>query len=388
MISELFTNGDDDVLVTLDETYSLSFLGGNDRLVVRAGHVTATMGDGNDVVRIENGSARVYGQNGADTFDIFVDGVIKGGSGNDLFNVRGGANHSLTGGYGGDRFNFRADTANVRVNGSGGIDVFEGNSRSISGSLFGGAGNDRFLDFGNHGGRAVTLLGGPGNDLYRLDPNSPANILEHLNEGVDTVQIYRGTDYVLTANVENLAVLELPQVPGGAIVSANELSNRIIGSEGDDTIRGLGGNDVLIGQGGLDHLVGGDGDDRLVGGAWNDWIESGSGHDTIVYNSVSDAPSGVAWDYEFIADWDPMDTIDLSAIDANPLIPGDQAFEFAGYSFGEPYKNAQAGTLVISGFGGELYILGYIAGGDDPDLVISLWSAMGEGGLTVDNLIL
>ena len=45
------------------------------------------------------------------------------------------------------------------------------------------------------------------------------------------------------------------------------------------------------------------------------------------------------------------------------------------------------GTFTIGGFGGELWILGYADNIAGPDLMLNLWSAMGEGALTADNII-
>jgi hypothetical protein len=163
-------------------------------------------------------------------------------------------------------------------------------------------------------------------------------------------------------------------------------ANHIIGTSLADTILGLGGNDILEGRGGADIIDGGAGNDRIIGGAGADRLTGGAGSDTFVYTSLSDLSK--IYGAEFITDWTSQDRIDLSAIDANAMIAGNQAFHFAGYSFAHPPTITTPGTLTIGGFGGELWILGYTDNNAGADLMINLWSAAGEGALTVANIIL
>lgn len=158
------------------------------------------------------------------------------------------------------------------------------------------------------------------------------------------------------------------------------------GDAGNDRIYGGGGDDVLYGGGGDDSIAGAQGNDRIVGGLGSDVLTGGAGSDTFVYRSLSELST--TYGAEWITDWDELDRIDLSAIDANALIAGNQAFEFAGYNFGSPPADTTPGTLTIGGFGGDLWIIGYTDGDAEADLLINLWSAGGEGALTVGDLIL
>jgi Ca2+-binding RTX toxin-like protein len=162
-------------------------------------------------------------------------------------------------------------------------------------------------------------------------------------------------------------------------------ANHLIGTAYADTIRGLGGNDLLEGRGGNDNIDGGAGNDRIIGGLGNDRLTGGAGSDTFVYTSLSELSK--TYGAEFITDWSAEDHIDVSAIDANALIAGNQAFHFAGYSFGHPPTVTTPGTLTIGGFGGELWILGYTDNNPGADLMINLWSAMDEGALRASNII-
>jgi Ca2+-binding RTX toxin-like protein len=108
------------------------------------------------------------------------------------------------------------------------------------------------------------------------------------------------------------------------------------GAGGSDTLNGLGGNDFLVGGNGHDILVGGPGDDilngssgndRLIGGPGADTLTGGFGRDVFVYASLEEAGTLAARD--LITDFQRLsDRIDLSAIDANSGVAGDQAFQF------------------------------------------------------------
>lgn len=391
-ISKVFTDGDDRFGVYGTGEYSLEFLDGNDVLATHDGSTTALMGRGDDFVRVYGGSARLYGQDGNDRFDVYASDVrIDGGIGNDLFYIRGGSNLGFAGRAGDDRFNFLSDAIGVRLTGDEGNDLFVGYSHNISGRLFGGDGNDRFLDFGRYDGEAVFLHGGAGNDLYRVDAINPGIVVELAGEGIDTVQLtgeYGEVTYTLGANVENLSAALLSPT-WLANLTGNALGNSIIGSAGYDNIMGMAGNDRLHAGAGWDYVDGGDGNDRITGGHGVDYLYGGAGRDLFVYESVADANEVDGWGIpDWIVDWDPSERIDLSGVDANAMIAGNQAFQFAGAYFGEPAPFSGAGTLNIGGFGGDLYITGHTDNDGEIDFIIGVWSAVGESGLTVDNLIL
>jgi len=388
-IFRTFSNGADRFLVHTADVYDLSFLDGDDRLIVQGGVTTAHMGGGNDFVRVDFGTATLFGDAGADRFDLYASGTtVDGGEGNDTFNVRGGDSHPLSGGLGDDRFNFLAGANSELLHGGDGNDLFVGYGRSVGGSIYGDAGNDRFYDFANVGGRSVTLHGGSGNDIYRISSANGPGIVENAGEGTDTVQIAAGLDYTLGANLENLTVIGSTTNVQPQVLTGNDLANRITGGSRNENIHGGGGNDVLSGAGGEDVIYGGDGNDRIIGGLGMDYLVGGAGSDRFIYTSIADAPSNGPMGLEFITDWQSIDRIDLSAIDADPLTPGDQAFIISDIAFGFPAGPQPAGSVVLAGFGGELYVNVFLAGGADPDMIISLWSQAGEGALTRDSLIL
>ncbi len=120
----------------------------------------------------------------------------------------------------------------------------------------------------------------------------------------------------------------------------------IFGTNGNDVINALGGedivfgdkgNDTIFGGSGRDLLNGGSGNDILIGGDGADLLSGGSGQDIFRYTAVGDAPraTGIfaALNRETILDFNSSnganhDLIDLSALDANINIAGDQGFAF------------------------------------------------------------
>ncbi|NCC20839.1 MAG: type I secretion C-terminal target domain-containing protein [Alphaproteobacteria bacterium] len=64
--------------------------------------------------------------------------------------------------------------------------------------------------------------------------------------------------------------------------AGGNISNELVGYDGNDTIRGLDGHDKLVGGDGDDILEGGTGDDFLIGGSGDEVYLYESGNDTIV----------------------------------------------------------------------------------------------------------
>ncbi|MBN3871888.1 M10 family metallopeptidase C-terminal domain-containing protein [Nostoc sp. JL33] len=101
---------------------------------------------------------------------------------------------------------------------------------------------------------------------------------------------------------------------------------------GDD-FDGVAGNDYLAGLDGNDALFGLGGNDTLIGGAETDTLYGGDGNDVFQFESVSDSQPGLSRDIidDFVGNGIfAGDRIDLSRIDANTTIKGDQAFTYIG----------------------------------------------------------
>lgn len=102
----------------------------------------------------------------------------------------------------------------------------------------------------------------------------------------------------------------------------------LYGNLGNDTIFGGLGQDRLYGDSGNDQLDGGEGNDQLFGGAGQDVMIGGLGADTFVFKAVSESSKSSST-RDVIRDFQSgIDRLDLSAIDANPLASGNQAFGF------------------------------------------------------------
>ena len=113
-------------------------------------------------------------------------------------------------------------------------------------------------------------------------------------------------------------------------------SDRLYGGIGNDTLSGGANADRLQGQTGNDRLAGGSGNDQLTGGAGADRMLGGSGADTFFWKSTSEFaarnPIGVI-SLDTVLDFDRAeegDMFDVSAIDANDGLAGNQAFSFIG----------------------------------------------------------
>lgn len=130
---------------------------------------------------------------------------------------------------------------------------------------------------------------------------------------------------------------------GNDVLAGTAGNDKIDGLAGNDTIDGLGGNDLLFGSAGLDRLRGGDGDDRLHGGVGGDILIGGAGADVFVFAALTDSQSTTGVDAIRGADGVKAfegigsaagDRIDLSAIDANETLAGNQAFIFGKSGIG------------------------------------------------------
>jgi Ca2+-binding RTX toxin-like protein len=110
------------------------------------------------------------------------------------------------------------------------------------------------------------------------------------------------------------------------------------GQSGNDALSGGDNDDRLSGGLGDDLLDGGTGGDQLAGGAGADQLRGGSGRDWFVYQSFAESATGSRDRLlDFVAG---VDRIDLSDIDANAELAGNQAFVWGG----EVASRAQAAT--------------------------------------------
>ncbi len=272
---------------------------------------TLTGDTGNDVLTGNIGKDTLYGLAGDDTLD--------GGDNNDL--IYGGAGGDLVrGGDGGDTI-YGGDGADD-VDGGTGADKLYGDAGDdiIVGALgndyiYGGADHDTISgaggnDYMDGGTGADDMAGGIGNDVYIVD-NVGDTATENVGEGYDILR--NSISWALNANVEALQLQGTGNIDG----TGNVLGNNMQGNAGNNRLSGLAGVDTINGN---------DGDDVIVGGLNNDLLRGGIGADTfaVLDESINTAilETDVVYDFSTAEG----DLLDLSAIDANTLLDGNQDF--------------------------------------------------------------
>jgi Ca2+-binding RTX toxin-like protein len=246
-----------------------------------------------------------------------------------------------------------------------GADVVQNDGRIAGGILTAGGDDTIALAAGSRvtGG----VAGGAGNDTYRVAVEH-ARLVEGANGGTDLVVAF--VDWELGENFENLTLGGSARIDGSGngvsnIINGNRADNALSGLFGSDSMRGWDGDDRLFGGGASDTLFGGDGndtifgggdndsllggdeDDRMIGGAGSDTLFGAGGVDVFVYRNIGE--SGVADNRsDLITNAGVDDLIDLTQIDANTQVAGNQAFTWIGQA---AFGNV-AGQLRVSNAGG------------------------------------
>jgi Ca2+-binding RTX toxin-like protein len=264
----------------------------------------------------------VIGTSSANTFDFRglagVTGLtyVDGGSGNDSItgswlvdDLRGGSgNDWLDGGEGDDR-----------LAGGAGLDTVNG-----------GGGNDTIVVTGTEA-QTDTMWGGDGEDSILVLGTSKLT-LGGFNAAASSIESWQGNGLAVigTTAADVFDFSDLQSVTGLAYADGGSGNDTITGSQFADDLRGGSGNDWLDGGLGDDLLNGGYNNDTLVGGSGRDTLWGGAAADTFVFLAYED--SGVGADADVIVDFSAaqLDRIDLTALDANLVADGDDAFSFIG----------------------------------------------------------
>lgn len=239
-----------------------------------ADKIAEAAGKGTDRVNYTGSADYILAAN-VEILDLSLSTAVAGtGSavGNNI--IGNAANNKLLGLAGNDEIT--GETGKDTIDGGVGNDTIiggDGDDRSLGGagddSLFGGPGID-------------TLAGGAGDDGYWSD-NTPEQIEEAANQGIDTV-FSPVADFTLGKNVENLSLFYF----GGTSKNGtgNELNNQITGNGVDNILAGLLGNDTLDGGAGNDTMTGDLGNDTYVIDSADDVVDeataAGGGIDTLI----------------------------------------------------------------------------------------------------------
>jgi Ca2+-binding RTX toxin-like protein len=250
--------------------------------------------------------------------------IVRAGEGDDFVSGQGG-NDVLWGDDGDD--DLLGDDGNDIIDGEEGDD-----------NLFGGSGND--LLSGGAGGD--TVFGGAGNDLFKGS----------LNDGNDT---YYGGEM---GEDSGLDTLDLGFLTGAVVVDLGSG----VGGRGS-AVSSQGGTDTLWG---VENVVTGAGADTITMSNAVNIVDGGAGNDVFVFGSAAAAHG------DTIRNFQTGDRIDLSGIDANSTVAGNQSFQLvAGQASTAP------GQIVVTHEtreDGEYTIVsGNTAGADNaPEFRISL----------------
>ena len=230
--------------------------------------------------------------------------------------------------------------SNDKMHGGNGDDLFLGGKGD---DLYdGGPGTDTavYLDApkGVHVDLAITkgqATGGGGKDTLKSIENViGSNYADTLlgNGGDNTIEGGKGNDkldgrgafdFASYATSEagvtvSLAVTGQQDTHGAGLDTLKNFEG-LIGSDFNDTLTGDDNANTLKGGNGDDILNGGAGPDVIIGGFGTDQLTGGPGGDTFVFPKLETT-------VDLIKDIASADIIDLSGIDANLNLDGDQAF--------------------------------------------------------------
>jgi serralysin len=247
--------------------------------------------------------------------------------------------------------------------------LFQGNTASLIEDVKGGSGNDKIT--GNQ--VANVLYGNGGNDILNGDAGNDTLVggagADRLNGGTGTdTASYAGATKGVAANLAT-STANTNDAKGDIYSSIENLT----GSSYADKLDGNAGVNALTGGAGNDLLSGAAGNDLLTGGAGADDLYGGAGADRFIFSATSESTVATAGQdsiFDFLAA--QGDKIDLSLIDANTKIAGDQAFTFINASA----FTGKAGELRYTKMASDTYIYGDVNGDKKADFAIHLDDAI------------
>lgn len=265
-----------------------------------------------------------------------------GGSGDDSL-IGNSANNVLTGNAGNDTLLGRE--GNDTLLGDNGDDTISGGSGDDT--ITGGKGDD-------------TLYGEGGNDVFLLGTSAGIDTVVG-GDGYDTIRVTAGDALLRWGSIS-----EIEEVSAVGFAGV-----KILGSKASDTIDFSGmkltGIAAIEGSNGDDRIIGSTSDDIISGGTGADVLTGGAGDDIFVYEASVSSRPGVSVDRitDFMVG---DDKIDLSAIDANTVLSGKQAFTFIG----DDAFTGGKGQLHYSYVNGDTYVSADLNGNLTADFEIVL----------------
>jgi len=313
---------------------------------------------------------------------------LRGFSGNDIFNGAGGKD-VLDGGAGDDTalYSEKAGAVLVTLMGSSNTTVsvagvVEDTIRNIE-NVTGGAASDRLSGDGRAnilnggagndvirgGGGADTLIGGRGNDS--LNGNSGKDTADYSKDAASGGT--RGVVVNLLGNGSQGGLAADTAKDGFGHTDVVKNIPNVIGTQFNDRIYGGNHANTLSGGAGDDLLASGADNDRLYGGRGADDLAGGSGADTFLFKAITDSTvAGAGRDTIFDFSGTAGDKLDVSAIDANGAVTGNQSFIYLGSAaFTET-----SGELRYVKKASDTYIYGDLNGDGNADFAIHLDDAV------------
>jgi Ca2+-binding RTX toxin-like protein len=331
---------------------TLSGLGGDDLINGDAGNDILNGGAGNDKLFGGEGNDTLNGGTGAD--------VMFGGTGDDIYIVAAAGDTTIeNAGEGTDtvrsyiNWTLADNVERLELQGTGNLN---GAGNALANTLVGNSGANLL----NGGAGNDFMVGGAGDDIFVVAAAGDRTI-EAAGGGTDTVRSF--INWTLSTEVERLELKGSGNLNG----TGNALNNTMVGNSGNNSLSGGDGNDFMVGGAGNDILNGGAGNDALIGGAGRDILNGGTGNDRFDFDLVSDSPAGPALRDSIVGGFaHGFDRIDLSTIDANTLVGGNQAFSFIGSAA----FSGVAGQLRYSNFSGTVIIDADVNGDSTADMQI------------------
>ncbi|WP_068954369.1 calcium-binding protein [Pararhizobium polonicum] len=334
-----------------DQEWEIFLLGGDDIYIGHVGGDDVNGGDGNDTLSGGDGYDSLEGGLGDDTLD--------GGAGNDWFNVGGNtlgtAESDVFIGGTGDRDRIyladRVYMRNLTLDAAAGVEIID-----MKNLFYGTEEANRFDVSG------VTTIS---NHYYNEEDDTVYYNAINLLGGNDTYIGYAGVDAVQGGAGKD----KLSGGEGGDRLNGGLDADTLDGGLGGDNLWGDSGDDGLYGRRGDDILSGGDGNDRLIGGIGADEVRGGLGADRFILTILADS-SVASPGRDLVLDFARTqgDKLDVSLLDANTTLAGDQAFEFIGSAA----FNNTAGELRYELKGIDTYIFGDVDGDGMADFSIVL----------------
>lgn len=330
-VTRAFSNGSASLIVNLNGAVSsfkesdvwaieMSGLEGNDKLTLGssvttpatllggAGNDSLTGGGGNDVLNGDIGNDTLAGGGGTNTLDMTeITVAMTLDSTTAKRNATGEIDQfdsiqRLLSGSGNDSISVEAfgDTLQY-VDGGGGSDTIDyfGFALSADPTVHGGDGDDTIIM--QTAGMVAHYFGDAGNDTMSVRRSDGTSHDFNGGDGLDTIDFrrYTGGGWAVKVTFDDLAndgaFINVSQYDAPAPDNVHSDVERIIGSDGPDTLIGSSKNETLVGSLGRDKISGGGGDDWIEGNSSfaredssGDELNGGPGRDTIVGSSVND----------------------------------------------------------------------------------------------------